>query len=49
MIEHEAVPVLSVMPMQDSLALRTRVTGSSAIGAVVSLLVSTPVTVVATL
>jgi len=47
--EHDAVPVLSVVPVQVSLPLSFKVTGSLAIGADVLVLVSTPDTVVATL
>ena len=46
---HEAVPELLVVASQDSVALSVRVTGSPEIGADVFELVSTPVTVVATL
>jgi hypothetical protein len=48
-IEHEAVPALLVVPMQDWVALRVRVTGSPEMGAEVFELVSTAETVVATL
>ena len=47
--EHEAVPVLLVVAIQVWVALSFNVTDSPAIGADVFELVSTPVTVVATL
>ena len=48
-MEHDAVPVLSVVAVQVSLLSRVRVTGSPEIGADVFELVSTPETVVAKL
>ena len=47
--EHEAVPVLLVVPVQFSAPLRVKVTDSPEIGADVFELVSTAETVVATL
>ncbi len=47
--EHEAVPVLLVIPVQVSLPLSLKVTGSLAMAADVAELVSTPDTCVATL
>jgi hypothetical protein len=47
--EHEAVPVLLVVAVQVWVALSCNVTDSPEMGAEVAVLVSTPVTVVATL
>ena len=46
-MEHEAVPVASVVPVQVSVPLSTNVTGSFGTGAFVYASVSTPDTVVA--
>ena len=49
MTKHDAVPVVSVVPVQVSAPLSLSVTGSLAMGADVMALVSTPDTWVATL